>query len=45
MFTIYGIKDLKNLLLQNQEGFEAESWYIALRDSGSTNFVQMMLVG
>ena len=24
------VKTLKNLLLQNQESFEAESWYIAL---------------
>ena len=26
----YMVKTLKNLLLQNQESFKAESWYIAL---------------
>ena len=26
---IYGKKNLKNLLLQNQESFGADSWYIA----------------
>ena len=42
--TIYGTKKktLKNLLLQNQENFETESWYIAL---GTTKFVQMMILG
>ena len=36
------VKPPKSLLLQNQESFEAESWYIA---SGmqSTEFVQMII--
>ena len=36
------VKTFKNLLLQNQESFKAESWYIALR---STKFIQMVIVG
>ena len=35
---------LKNLL-QNKESFEAESWYVALGNSRSTKFVQMMILG
>ena len=42
---IYG-KIFKNLLLQNRESFEAESWYIA---SGTqvllSFFFQMMVIG
>ena len=30
----YMVKTLKNLLLQNQESFKAESWYIASRTQG-----------
>ena len=42
----YMVETLKNLLLQNQESFEAKSWYIhSIGDSRSTNFVQMMVVG
>ena len=40
----YMVETLKNLLLQNQECFGAESWYIALR-TRSTKFVQMMIIG
>ena len=39
----YMVKILKNLLIQNQESFEAESWYI-IEDSSSTKYVQMMIV-
>ena len=41
---IYGKKHFKNVLLQNQENFEAESLYIAL-GMQSTKFVQMMIPG
>ena len=39
------VKTLKNLLFQNQESFEAESWYVALETQGLTKFVQMMTLG
>ena len=31
------VKTLKNLLLQNQESYEAESWYIASGTQGLPN--------
>ena len=39
---VYG-KTLKNLLLQNKENFEAESWYAA-SGTQSTKFVEMMIL-
>ena len=35
-YTQYMVKTLKNLLLQNQDSFEAECWYIALGTHGLT---------
>ena len=37
---IFGKKTLKNLLLQNQESFKAESWYIALGTQGLPSLVK-----
>ena len=38
-------KTLKNLLLRNEESYEAESWYKASGTQGLSNFVQMIVVG
>ena len=40
------VKTLKNLLLQNQESFGAESWILvySIAVSSSTKFVQMMMI-
>ena len=37
------VKTLKNLLLQNQERFEAETWYIALETQGLPSLLKMTL--
>ena len=40
------VKTLENRLLQNQESFGAESWYIASRTRAlCTKSVEMMIIG
>ena len=39
----YMVKTIKNLLLQNQESFGAESWYKALRTQGLPNLFKWWL--
>ena len=41
---LYMVKTLKDFLLQNQEIWHLETWYIASMTQGPTKFVQMMIL-
>ena len=41
----YMVKALKNLLLRNQRADDLETWYAALGDPSTTNFIQIMTLG